>query len=283
MTARNVQRTWRGGRRRGGAAVFASLILQHDVRRVVEIGVYRGRSLLPLATVLRAVGGGVAMGIDPWAADDAMQYDDHAGGTDAARQWTRDTDWEGIYQSVVDNAQRLGVADIIELVRMPSLAAADLIDPGVADLVHVDGNHDADAVAQDVEKYLPKIRPGGFLALDDASWSSIRPTARMLEDNFERVFELCDNQLHVYDKGGHDFAVYRVSAHDIPARTWVGNTESWSFRAAPRSASRSAGRWAISRRCGLRAPAPSRTGTGRSRTANGARCPRSPSRAGSIA
>src|SRR4051794_6641845 len=185
-----------GGAGRAKAYVFASLILQHDVRRVVEIGVYRGRSLLPLATVLRAVGGGVVVGIDPWAADDAMQYDDHAGGTDAAREWTHDTDWEGIYQSVVDNAQRLGVADLIELVRMPSLVAVDLIEPRVIDLVHVDGNHDADAVAQDVEKYLPKIRPGGFLALDDASWSTIRPTARMLEDNFERVFELCDNKLH---------------------------------------------------------------------------------------
>jgi predicted O-methyltransferase YrrM len=202
-----------GGAGRAKAYVFASLIAQHNVRRVAEIGVYRGRSLLPIAAVLRATGGGAAVGIDPWSADEALQYDDHAGGTDAARQWTRATDWEAIYQSVVDNIDRLGVAHIVELVRMPSSAAADLIPAGGLDLVHVDGNHDAEAVAQDVERYLPKLRPGGFLALDDTSWSSIRPTARVLEDRLERVFELCDNTLSLYDSGLHDFAVYRVPAH----------------------------------------------------------------------
>jgi predicted O-methyltransferase YrrM len=200
-----------GGSGHAKAYAFASLVVGQGVRRAVEIGVYRGRSLLPLATALRATGGS-AIGIDPYMADEALQFDDHAGGTDSARDWARETDWTAIHNSVLRNAAAFRVEPQIELWRMTSEEAADRIDPGSVDLVHVDGNHDAAAVERDVELYLPKLGAGGFIALDDASWPSIRPTARRLEDQLERVFELHDTQAQLYDAGGSDFAVYRVPA-----------------------------------------------------------------------
>ena len=54
-----------GGSGHAKAYTFATLILEQNVRRIVEIGVYRGRSLLPAASVLSAVGGGLVVGIAP--------------------------------------------------------------------------------------------------------------------------------------------------------------------------------------------------------------------------
>jgi predicted O-methyltransferase YrrM len=198
-----------GGSGHAKAYAFASLVVAHGVRVAVEIGVYRGRSLFPLATALRDVGGRV-IGIDPWMAEEAVQFDDHAGGTDEAREWARGTDWNAIFNSVRRNAAAFRVEAQVQLLRMTSEQAAEQIEPGSVDLVHVDGNHDAAAVERDVGLYLPKVRPGGFIALDDASWPSIRPMARRLEDELERVFELHDATAALYDAGGSDFAVYRV-------------------------------------------------------------------------
>jgi predicted O-methyltransferase YrrM len=75
--------------------------------------------------------------------------------------------------------------------------------------VHIDGNHDRGAVEQDVRLYEPKLRPGGLLVLDDASWASVRPTMEELRTRLAPVLHLHD-AARLYDDQETDFAVFRV-------------------------------------------------------------------------
>jgi predicted O-methyltransferase YrrM len=42
----------------------------------------------------------------------------------------------------------------------------------VIDILHLDGNHSAEASTRDVENYLPRLRRGGYLWFDDVNWPS---------------------------------------------------------------------------------------------------------------
>jgi len=42
-------------------------------------------------------------------------------------------------------------------------------------LVHIDGNHDTEFVLKDVLNYVPLVKKGGIILLDDISWDSVKP------------------------------------------------------------------------------------------------------------
>jgi predicted O-methyltransferase YrrM len=198
-----------GGSGETKALVFADLIVRFGLRDAIEIGVYRGRSLLPIAAMLRMQGAGRVIGIDPWSVDAALQGDAHEVGP-IVNDWVRAHPWEQTYAEVVGRIEALGLGDYCELMRMTSAEAAPLIPNASVGLVHIDGNHDRAAVELDVELYLPKLRPGGFLALDDASWNSVRPLLEELRSRLEPVFQLYDG-IPLHDEQPTDFAVFRVS------------------------------------------------------------------------
>jgi predicted O-methyltransferase YrrM len=62
-------------------------------------------------------------------------------------------------------AARLGVS--WSVVTGDSLEVEFHGDPGTMDLVYIDGNHDAAHADGDLRRYLPYVRPGGYLVIDD--------------------------------------------------------------------------------------------------------------------
>ena len=55
-------------------------------------------------------------------------------------------------------------------------------------LIHVDGNHDTAKVLRDVELYFPLLRRGGFLVMDDVSWSSVKPALDVVASKATLLF-----------------------------------------------------------------------------------------------
>ncbi|TMK60294.1 MAG: class I SAM-dependent methyltransferase [Actinobacteria bacterium] len=191
---------------------LADLIVAGNLRRVVEIGVYRGRLLLPLAMTMASLGRGEAVGIDPYSAAAAVQTDDHNRGLDLV-EWPRSVDWDALYEETWARIEHWGLADCCRLLRARSADVAAAFDVSSVDLLHVDGNHDRDAVARDVELFLPKVRPGGFVVLDDASWQSVRPTCDSLRASHELILQVVDPHDVLLSTGqGNDFAVFRVTS-----------------------------------------------------------------------
>lgn len=195
-----------GGSSANKAFTFAELILANDLTRYVEIGVYRGRSLLPVAAVFRYRGRGTAIGIDPWSVSEAVQGDVSAFPAEAAtvNDFVKATDWDALYQEVADRVRALDLTPYCQLVRATASDAAASIPDHSVGLLHIDGNHDADAVRRDLEEYLPKVKAGGFLMLDDASWATVQPTLEFLREHHEHI--------ETRREASDDFALFRISA-----------------------------------------------------------------------
>jgi predicted O-methyltransferase YrrM len=169
--------------------VLASLIVRERIQRTVEIGVYGGASFVAQAVAARHVGG-LAIGIDPYSAAEAEQKDNRDRldplGDDLARR-----DWEGIYAAFLAMLDRYDLARWCRILRMTSTEAAPLIESGVG-LIHIDGNHDRMKVEADLANYLPKLRPGGYLVIDDIGWTTIRPLYEELKNRMRLVYQAQD-------------------------------------------------------------------------------------------
>jgi hypothetical protein len=134
--------------------------------RIVEIGSYRGRSTITLAS--SAPDGVTLVAIDPHAGDDRGPRQIH--GTVA--------DGEADRRAFMDNLARAGVAQRVEYVRLPSQAAL-ATRATRADLVYVDGAHDYRTAREDLTGWGGSLEAGGALLVHDA-WSSVGVTRALL-------------------------------------------------------------------------------------------------------
>jgi hypothetical protein len=198
----------------GGCGIFkglmlAALIVDRPMALAVEIGVYRGRSLVPQALAFQAIGAGRVIGIDPYSAAEAIQTDDHEIPAPILQGFVADADWDRIHRETLDRLVSLGVADFCELRRTTSHEASASFEDASVDLLHIDGNHDLAAVLDDLKCWLPKLKHRAYLVMDDASWRAIQPAMQALNESLDRVFVLDDRGL--FESGNRmDFAVYRI-------------------------------------------------------------------------
>lgn len=96
----------------GGSAfdkvwVMAKLAAVLEHKTYVEIGVYRGRSFLPLA---RAFGllGGFSYGIDPYDRDAAVKHDVAPNIAEAVKSFFNTTDYAAVYRGFLRSQAQLG-------------------------------------------------------------------------------------------------------------------------------------------------------------------------------
>jgi hypothetical protein len=182
-----------GGCSASKAFAMAALIRHLRLKTSLDIGVYRGRSLVPMALAHLRHTGGMAFGVDPYTNDAALQVDHPTLRTELA-QFAERTDFEALYRDVDRLRHAIGVAQHCTLVRETSAAAARRFrEQGQAfGLIHIDGNHDTAPVLQDVDDYLPLLEPGGILVMDDVSWDSVKPAYARVAARMPRLFQRTD-------------------------------------------------------------------------------------------
>lgn len=161
------------------AALIAAI---HDAPQgdVVEIGCLWGRSAFILAKFAHQQNIGNFLAIDPWQANFSLQVD----APDAVRADTWKQNWDGIFSGFCINMGLLP-AGCHNYIRRPAETALahyqdhqEVESPefgrtlytGKIGLLHIDGNHDYNAVLQDVSLWSPYLAPGGWLILDDYTW-----------------------------------------------------------------------------------------------------------------
>jgi cephalosporin hydroxylase len=141
------------------------LVLEVRPNLCVEIGVFGGASLFPVASALKFLQNGVAIGIDPWDKFEAIRaFDPVEEATDL--NWWGNLNFQYIYYSYVNMIARNRLENyIITLKTTSEHAAQEIIDP--IDILFVDGNHNSLITLRDVELYLPKVRIGGYVWLNN--------------------------------------------------------------------------------------------------------------------
>jgi SAM-dependent methyltransferase len=206
------------------AYLMARLIRDERLKTTLDIGVYRGRSLFPQALAHRQYTSGVVYGVDPWDAAEAVQEQAPEAIADKVKTWAAGTDLQNIYEEVVALTSTLDLGGNITLVREPSSKAIDYFRTRniLFDLVHIDGNHDTARVREDLDHYLPRLRPGGYLVLDDVSWASIRPLYQEVKSRLSHVFELVDSR--------NDFAIFWNSSDWLGAQQRRARYIPWRVR-----------------------------------------------------
>jgi len=145
-------------------AFLVSLISEAKPQVIVEIGVYGGKSLIPMAYALKANrNGGMIYGIDPWSNAESVKELREEANVDF---WER-LDHERIKRSLIANIRRFSLGPQVELIQSTSEAAAPIQNIG---LLHIDGNHSEAMSYLDVVKWVPLVKSGGYIILDDMTW-----------------------------------------------------------------------------------------------------------------
>jgi len=146
------------------AAVLVDIILKTKPETIVEIGVYGGKSLVPMAYALEVNGKGHMYGVDPWDTSESLKGINNAS---SEYFWGVYVNHSAIYAALCAKIQEFNLTQRITLVRSSSEDAAPIEN---IDMLHIDGNHSPEASYIDVTKWAPLVRSGGIILLDDITW-----------------------------------------------------------------------------------------------------------------
>lgn len=167
---------------RSKATVMMDLVLLMKPDTVVEIGVFGGKSLVPMAYALRENKKGKAYGIDPWMSAASVE-----GMTGVNKDWWGSINHEMIMSGLADKVNQFGLDHYIQLIRATSVDAEPIMN---IDILHIDGNHSEEASTADVYKWVPMVRKGGVIIFDDLNWATTAKAVKYLDDNCIRLAEL---------------------------------------------------------------------------------------------
>jgi len=117
---------------------------------IMEIGVYKGRSLCSIAHIciskqIRVVA------VDSFMGDKIGQLVIEKPGS--------------LYRECMQNLSKAGLE--FEMIAEHSTKIAHIFKDGAFDLIFIDASHDEESVTEDIKLYLPKVKVGGYIAGHD--------------------------------------------------------------------------------------------------------------------
>lgn len=143
------------------AHLLAGAILTLKAQTVVEIGVWAGRSLIPMALACQEMKFGKVIGIDPWSTEASV-----AGMEGPDMAWWKGVSHDDMYRKFLQHLDRFELRDYVTIHRNRS---DEVEPPERIDLLHIDGNHSEQAI-RDAERFAPRVRLGGVVFCDDIGW-----------------------------------------------------------------------------------------------------------------
>jgi len=142
------------------AMTMAGAVLLIKPKTAIEIGVWSGKALIPIAAAIKENGHGTAYGIDPFSTAASAE-----GQTGEHLDWWSKVDHDSIHKKLIDNISSFGVKDVALLIRKRS----DDVEPFESQLLTIDGNH-GDQAIRDVARFASRVSVGGIVFLDDLEW-----------------------------------------------------------------------------------------------------------------
>lgn len=139
----------------------------------VEIGVWKGASVLTLAGRMKALGlDGVVIAVDTWLGSYEHWQND---------EWFKSLGiqhgWPQLQRTFMANVLAAGLQDYVVPLPLDSSNAAVLLRRlGIAaNLIHLDAGHSYDAVMSDLNRWWPRLREDGLFIGDDyvPSWPGV--------------------------------------------------------------------------------------------------------------
>ncbi|WP_178372353.1 class I SAM-dependent methyltransferase [Pollutimonas bauzanensis] len=161
-------------------AHIARQSLQGDV---IEIGSYYGRSAFALAWLAKWHNLGTVICIDPWKAESSR---DQGIAAKLVNQAGEELDWDQVFLGFIasvgsfHNVNYIRNSSMLALSEYRLAASAGLIQSdefgatpvcGSISILHIDGNHKYEEIKQDILAWVPLVKKGGWVLVDDYLWA----------------------------------------------------------------------------------------------------------------
>lgn len=159
------------------ASILIDLIIALQPKVVVEVGVFGGKSLIPMAYALKQIGNGKIYGIDPW-----KNYASAVGLEDEHLDWWQKLDHEKIMNDFLAKVREFRLQRQVKVIRATSEEAPQMSN---IDMIYIDGNHSEEMAYYDVTKWVPMVRSGGIVIFDDLDWPDTAKAKQWLDENCE--------------------------------------------------------------------------------------------------
>ena len=177
----------------------------------VEIGVYGGKSVLPVAIELKRNKKGIVYAIDPWKNEEAIK-----GYYGEDLHFWKTIDLEKYFQIFKTGIKEYELSDYVKIIRSTS-DDAPLISN--IDLLYIDGQH-TDQALRDTEKYASQIKTGGYCLVDDIDWGEVGKVPELLDEmGFELIHSL--QNCYIYIKKEQNSTVNFLTSKKITGTSWI--------------------------------------------------------------
>lgn len=162
-------------------AAMCAVFLNAPKGDVVEIGSFFGKSAYVLGKLANETNTGPVLAVDPWNMGLSIQRESPENIQALSGAW----DWNLVFKGFLLTIQG-GASTGINYLRMPSAEAFSVYSQsnsietlefgrtqytGKIAVLHIDGNHDEEAVQIDFDLWTSKLSPGGWIIFDDYEWS----------------------------------------------------------------------------------------------------------------
>lgn len=127
----------------------------------VEVGVFTGSSLLPVAATLKYLGKGKVYAIDAWSTETVLK---NMSKDDPNKDWWSKINMQSVFMQFHRMKTQWSLSSFCTSIRAPSDQAVSKI-PDHIDFLHLDGDYTERGSMNDVQLYLPKVKSGGYILI----------------------------------------------------------------------------------------------------------------------
>ncbi len=166
------------------AQFLMNFIKENKVTSCIEIGVFGGASLFPIARSLQYTGSGIVYAIDAWDPKESVRG---LTPNNPNYSWWNEIDYDFFYQQTLSLIKQNDLHRYCQVIKLPSQKAVNLFADGTIDFIHFDGNHHEQCVFEDLIAYFPKICDGGYILLNDANWYGMKQALVFLLERAETI------------------------------------------------------------------------------------------------
>jgi predicted O-methyltransferase YrrM len=162
------------------AKKLMSIITEMNPSLCVELGVFGGRSLLPIALAAKNAR---VIGIDAWSKPACLEGTNDKANAD----WWAQIDYDYFYKYTDDLMKSNGLS--VELLRKKSNEVSHFFEDESIDFLHQDSNHSEEITCEEVELYWNKVCKGGIWVFDDINWKTTKKAQELLiENGYEEIY-----------------------------------------------------------------------------------------------
>ncbi len=140
--------------------LMMDLIYQNRPEVCVEIGVFTGSSLLPVAATLKYLDHGHVYAVDAWSNEQVLK---HVSTRDVNYAWWSTVNMAEVKIACMSLLHKWSVQSYCTLIPTASELAVEQV-PEI-DFLHLDGNFSEAGALLDAQLYLPKVKSGGYILL----------------------------------------------------------------------------------------------------------------------